>query len=38
VARQISTRGGRLRCRLEGERVQLAGGARIYLRGTIDVG
>lgn len=38
VARQISARGGRLRCRLEGERVQLAGGARIYLRGTIDVG
>jgi len=38
VARQISTRGGRLRCRLDGERVQLAGGARIYLRGTIDAG
>ena len=38
VARQISTRGGRLRCRLDDDRVQLAGGARIYLRGTIDVG
>ena len=38
LARQVSARGGRLRCRLEGDRVRLAGGARIYLRGTIEVG
>ena len=38
VARQVSSRGGRLRCRLEGDRVRLAGGARVYLRGTIEVG
>ena len=36
-ARQLSTRGGRLECELDGERVRLAGGARIYLRGTIEV-
>ena len=37
TARQVSRRGGRLRCELDGERVRLAGGARIYLRGTIEV-
>jgi predicted PhzF superfamily epimerase YddE/YHI9 len=36
-ARQISARGGELWCTLEGDRVTLAGGAVLYLRGTIHV-
>lgn len=35
VARQISARGGTVRCRVAGERVRLAGTAVDYLRGTI---
>ncbi|MEM9799748.1 MAG: PhzF family phenazine biosynthesis protein [Planctomycetota bacterium] len=35
VARQISARGGRLVCALDGDRVRLAGGAHVYLRGEI---
>lgn len=38
IARQISARGGRLRCTLDGERVRLAGSAHVYLRGEIDTG
>jgi PhzF family phenazine biosynthesis protein len=36
-ARQISRRGGALSCRLEGDRVHIAGGAALYMRGTIFV-
>ena len=36
-ARQISPRGGSLACRLEGDRVVMAGHAVEYLRGTITV-
>jgi predicted PhzF superfamily epimerase YddE/YHI9 len=36
-ARQVSRRGGELRCTLRGDRVDLAGRAALYLRGTIDV-
>jgi PhzF family phenazine biosynthesis protein len=35
TARQISTRGGSVRCKLKGERVELAGRAVTYLTGTI---
>lgn len=37
VARQISARGGTLWCRLEGERVVLAGHSALYLEGRIRV-
>jgi predicted PhzF superfamily epimerase YddE/YHI9 len=37
VARQISARGGELFCRLEGERVEVAGRAILYLEGLIEV-
>lgn len=36
-ARQISPRGGALSCALEGDRVTIAGQARLYLEGTITV-
>ena len=36
-ALQLSKRGGRLRCRLAGKRVEIAGQARTYLRGEIEV-
>jgi PhzF family phenazine biosynthesis protein len=36
-ARQVSKRGGALRCRLEGERVMLAGSCALYLSGTISL-
>jgi predicted PhzF superfamily epimerase YddE/YHI9 len=36
VARQISRRGGRLRCRLDGDRVRIAGTVVPYLEGEID--
>lgn len=35
TARQISRRGGDLRCRLRGDRVELAGRAALYLEGAI---
>jgi len=38
VARQLSERGGSLRCELVGDRVRIGGGTRIYLEGTIDLG
>ena len=37
LARQISTRGGELHCSLEGTRVEIAGQAVRYLKGTIRV-
>lgn len=37
TAAQLSKRGGRLRCRVAGDRVELTGGCRTYLRGTIRV-
>jgi len=37
TARQISRRGGSLRCRLLGDRVELVGRVAPYLQGTIDI-
>ena len=37
LARQVSTRGGELRCALRGERVGIAGKAVLYLEGHIDI-
>ncbi len=37
-ARQISERGGELHCRLAGDRVGIAGRARMYCRGELEVG
>ncbi|MSO77310.1 MAG: PhzF family phenazine biosynthesis protein [Alphaproteobacteria bacterium] len=37
VGRQVSARGGTVRCRLLGERVELAGRAVPYMIGTIDI-
>jgi PhzF family phenazine biosynthesis protein len=37
AARQISPRGGALSCALDGERVTIAGQARLYLEGTITI-
>lgn len=36
-ARQVSTRGGDLRCELSGDRVKMAGHSVLYLRGEIEV-
>ncbi len=36
-ARQISTRGGALHCRLDGDRVAIAGGSVVFSRGEITV-
>jgi PhzF family phenazine biosynthesis protein len=36
-ARQVSVRGGRLRCTLDGARVLLSGNAVLYLEGTITI-
>lgn len=38
TARQISRRGGTVRCRHKGDRVALGGSARLYLEGTIHIG
>ncbi|MEM9454058.1 MAG: PhzF family phenazine biosynthesis protein [Myxococcota bacterium] len=37
VARQVSARGGSLRCVMKGERVEITGQAVLYLEGTIEV-
>jgi PhzF family phenazine biosynthesis protein len=37
AARQISRRGGMLHCEFRGERVAIAGRARLYLEGTIEI-
>jgi PhzF family phenazine biosynthesis protein len=34
---QLSPRGGRMRCELNGDRVKIAGAAKLYLHGTIHV-
>jgi len=34
---QLSARGGRMRCKIAGDRVAIAGEARLYLQGTIDL-
>jgi PhzF family phenazine biosynthesis protein len=36
-ARQLSKRGGRLRCRLAGDRVEISGQARAYMTGEIEI-
>lgn len=36
-ARQLSARGGALSCELRGERVSIAGHARLYLEGTVTI-
>ena len=36
-ARQVSQRGGELWCRLEGQRVQIAGQCVLFMRGTMEV-
>lgn len=36
-AQQLSARGGELRCEIAGERVKIAGQARLYLQGTLEV-
>mgnify|MGYP000232091216 CR=1 FL=1 len=38
VARQVSKRGGEIRCTVDGDRVRLSGRAVTYLEGTITVG
>lgn len=38
LSRQLSQRGGVLYCRHQGERVQMAGRARLYLEGVLHVG
>ena len=35
--RQLSARGGELRCRMEGDRVKVAGQARLYMHGLIEL-
>jgi predicted PhzF superfamily epimerase YddE/YHI9 len=34
---QLSSRGGNLRCKLVGDRVKVAGKARLYLQGTLEI-
>jgi PhzF family phenazine biosynthesis protein len=36
-AQQLSARGGTMRCRINGDRVKIAGRARLYLQGTIEL-
>lgn len=36
-ARQLSARGGEMRGDMAGERVKIAGQARLYLRGTLEL-
>jgi PhzF family phenazine biosynthesis protein len=38
TARQLSKRGGYLKCELDGERVNIGGQARLYLQGEINIG
>ena len=37
VARQLSARGGTVRCRVDGDRTHLTGRCRRYLTGTIEL-
>jgi len=36
-ARQLSTRGGSVQCAIDGDRVKIAGRARLYLQGTLEL-
>ena len=36
-ARQLSVRGGELRCQIDGDRVKIAGHARLYLQGVLEL-
>jgi PhzF family phenazine biosynthesis protein len=36
-AQQLSARGGHMRCTIDGDRVKIAGRARLYLHGTLEV-
>jgi predicted PhzF superfamily epimerase YddE/YHI9 len=36
-AQQLSARGGDLRCEMAGDRVKIAGNARLYLQGTLEI-
>ena len=36
-ARQLSARGGNMQCTIDGDRVKIAGSARLYLHGTLEV-
>jgi len=36
-AQQLSARGGNLQCTIDGDRVKIAGNARLYLHGTIEL-
>ena len=36
-AQQLSVRGGWMRCTIAGERVKIAGRARLYLQGTLEI-
>jgi len=36
-AQQLSARGGCMRCKIDGDRVKIAGQARLYLQGTIEL-
>jgi PhzF family phenazine biosynthesis protein len=37
LAQQLSVRGGTMRCTVRGDRVKIAGQARLYLQGTLEV-
>jgi predicted PhzF superfamily epimerase YddE/YHI9 len=36
-AQQLSARGGEFRCQMDGDRVKIAGRARLYLQGTLEI-
>ena len=36
-AQQLSVRGGRMQCTISGDRVKIAGRARLYLQGTLEL-
>jgi predicted PhzF superfamily epimerase YddE/YHI9 len=36
-ARQLSARGGTMRCKTDRDRVKIAGQARLYLQGTLEL-
>jgi PhzF family phenazine biosynthesis protein len=36
-AQQLSARGGQMQCAIDGDRVKIAGSARLYLQGTIEL-
>jgi predicted PhzF superfamily epimerase YddE/YHI9 len=36
-AQQLSARGGYMRCTIDGDRVKIAGSARLYFHGTLEL-